>query len=62
MDKETVFKILAMLDEKIAECRNLLNSEEEKCDVAYVWGQECALKEFKRHLQEHQHSHEYFEL
>ena len=51
-----------MLDEKIAECRNLLNSEEEKCDVAYVWGQEYALKEFKRHLQEHQHSHEYFEL
>lgn len=61
MDKETVFKILAMLDKKIAECRNLLNSEEE-CDVAYVYGQEYALKEFKRDLQEHQHSHEYFEL
>lgn len=53
MDTETVFKIIAMLDGKIAECRNLLDSEEEECDVAYVCGQEYALKEFRDHLQEY---------
>lgn len=53
MDTETVFKIIAMLDGKIAECRNLLDSEEEECDVAYVCGQEYAFIEFRDHLQEY---------
>lgn len=52
MDTETVFKIIAMLDARIAECRNILDGEEE-CDVAYVCGEVYALEGFRDHLQEY---------
>lgn len=52
MDTETVFKIIAMLDKRIANYESLINSEEE-FDIAYVCGGEYALKEFRYHLQEY---------
>lgn len=52
MDTETVFKIITMLDARIAKYKSLLDSEEE-FDVAYVCGQEYALKEFRDHFQEY---------
>ena len=53
MDTETVFKIITMLDARIAECRSLIDSEEEECDIAYVSGREYAFIEFRDHLQEY---------
>ena len=51
MDTETVFKIISMLDTRLKQLEDELNSEEEDCDVAYVSGAMYNLRELRDHLQ-----------
>lgn len=52
MDTETVFKIIEMLETRIAECHHFINSDALDHDqVRYVSGTLFGLEEFRDHLQ-----------
>jgi len=52
MDTETVFKIIEMLETRIAECNHFIDSDALDYDqVRYVSGTLFGLEEFRDHLQ-----------
>ena len=52
MDTETVFKIIEMLETRIAECNNFIDSDALDYDqVRYVSGTLFGLEEFRDYLQ-----------
>ena len=57
MDTDTVLKIIAMIDARIAECEDFKNSDAlDDSQWRFVEGTQFGLQELSNHLQEYIHS------